>query len=359
MNFLRYGLRCIALIFLYGCGPGAPVDVEDQQIAPRALPSASPADAGLHIGALDQLSAFLGGHGVVLRHGQQVYTWGDPSVPVDVASACKPVISAFLLFAVQEGLLRDVEEPIAGFEPQLKLLPGAADKQITFRDLASQRSGYGHSEAPGEAWAYNDYAMALLYDVLTGQVFGQDGTTLLIDRLARPLGFEDPVTMHSGRAGRLAISARDFAKIGLLFLQSGHWSGHRLLSEALIDLMLNDPVPAGMPRTRGEPAPMLEGQRTLGGRGEAGKDLLAEGPGHYSFNWWVNQPEGTPNPLWPALPPDTYAADGHVYRHMLWVIPAYDMVVVWQDTRIGGDVESLQQATELLRAAVDYSSTAG
>ena len=344
----------LAALVLAACGNGR--DIEAARggvfVEPMAIPEASPSDAGLDVPALEELADLAGGHGVVVRHGRLVYSWGDPSRPVEVASACKPVISTLLMFALQEGLIDSADDRVVKYDSRLKDLPGEKDQRITFRYLASQTSGYGHKDSPGTAWAYNDYALAYYYDVLTGLVFERDGEWLLLDRLGQPLGFEDPVSFHAGHAGRLAISARDFAKFGLFYLQKGRWNDKQLLKEEYIDLMVQSVVPHDLPRTLGKSASMLPGQRTLGGRGASGRDLMEDGPGYYSFNWWINHPPGTPEPLYSALPASSFAADGHVHRHMLWVIPEYDMVVVWLDTNLGGNRKLVGRATELVNASV-------
>jgi len=134
--------------------------------------------AGLSEEKLEQLKNFVGGCGCIVRHGYLVYMWGDYTKSVDVASAVKPVISTLLLFAIQENRLRSVDDKVADFEPRLKELNDGKDGNITWRHLACQISGYGLIEAPREAWAYNDYAHALFYDILTQKVFKEDGTNI-------------------------------------------------------------------------------------------------------------------------------------------------------------------------------------
>ncbi len=353
-NFLsRHQIGLLAtILMLIGCDQprdptGPPVDTSGSP----AWEWKPPGDVGLNQERLDELASLVGGHGCVVRHGYMVYSWGDITRPVDVASACKPVISTLLMIAIQEDRVRNVDEPVVRHDPRLRTLD-RKNRRITWRHLASQTSGYGLEERPGRAWAYNDYALAYYYDVLTDNVFGEEGGSVLMSRIGRVVGFEDAVTFHAGLAGRLGISARDFSRFGLLFLQRGTWDGHEVVREDLIELMLNSPVLADLKRTSGRETPMLPNQRTLGGRGRAGKNLLEEGPGHYSFNWWINQPKGTPQPMFPALPTDTYWADGHVHRHMLWIIPEYDMVVVWLNTNLGGDTERTRKAIRLIGDAL-------
>src|SRR3989442_413541 len=153
-----------------------------------------PEQARLSRDRLAALSELVGGRGCVVRHGCMVFTWGDQSKSSDVASAFKPVLSTLLFLAVQEGRLKSVDDKVSDFEPRLKDLNGGKDAAITWRHLASQTSGYGLAEAPGAAYSYNDYALALYYDTLTLKVFGTNGTALLHTRLAEPLQFQDSST---------------------------------------------------------------------------------------------------------------------------------------------------------------------
>jgi CubicO group peptidase (beta-lactamase class C family) len=294
----------------------------------------TPEQAGLDRAKLDALRDLVGGRGCVVRHGYMVYTWGDQARSEDVASAVKPVISALLLLAVQEGKLKSVDDPAANFEPRLRALNGGKDAGITWRHLASQTSGYGLAEAPGKAWAYNDCALALYYDTLTAKVFREDGTRLLKTRLADILQFQDSYTFDAfrreDRAGRLAISVRDFARFGLLWLRGGKWNGRQVLKPEMVRLALNSPVPPETPRTGGREAEMLPGQRTLGG----GKDQTPTGPGYYSFNWWLNRTDKQGRRLFVDAPPDTFVASGHGGIRTLWILPGLDLIVSWNDADV-------------------------
>jgi CubicO group peptidase (beta-lactamase class C family) len=126
----------------------------------------TPKHVGLDPAKLDELAKHVGGRGCVVRSGYLVYQWGDVTKNGDVASAVKPVISTLLLMAVQEGKLKSVDDLIAKHEPRLKTLNDGKDAAITWRHLAHQTSGYGLAERPGEAYSYNDFALALYYDTL-------------------------------------------------------------------------------------------------------------------------------------------------------------------------------------------------
>jgi CubicO group peptidase (beta-lactamase class C family) len=301
-----------------------------QTVPGTAWEDCAPEAAGLSREKLDALRDLASGRGCVVRGGRLAYTWGDASKSADVASAVKPVISTLLLMAVHEGKLLSVDARVADVEPRLT----GKDAAITWRHLACQLSGYGLEEAPGAAYAYNDYALALYYDALMEKVFRENGTKVLKDRLGGALGFQDPVTFEAfgskDRPGRLAISPRDFARFGLLVLRGGTWGDRTLVPPGLLYMSISSAIPASTPRTGGKDGTMLPGQRTLGGA----KNITPVGPGYYSFNWWLNGVDDQRRQLFVEGPGELVAALGHGGTRALWIFPSLDLVVSWNDAKI-------------------------
>jgi CubicO group peptidase (beta-lactamase class C family) len=66
------------------------------------------------------------------------------------------------------------------------------------------------------------------------------------------------------RPGRLMVSPRDFARFGLLYLRGGKWRDRQLLAPELARIAISSPLPNSIPRTSGEEAQMIEGQRSIG-----------------------------------------------------------------------------------------------
>ena len=313
---------------------GAP-DAADESVFPGDhWACRTPEQLGLSREKLDALRDLVGGRGCVVRHGYMAYAWGDQHKSADVASAMKPVISTLMLMAVQDKSIADVDEPLARFEPRLRALNGGKDASITWRHLASQTSGYGLAERPGEAWAYNDFALALYYDTLMDKVYRRPGTAVLRERIAGPLQFEDEVTFEAfgpnDRKGRLADSVRDFARFGLLWLRGGRWGEQQLLDGGLVKTALSTPVSSVLPRTRRKEAAMLPGQRSVGGT----RDITPVGPGYYSFNWWTNGKDNQGRRLFVDAPPDAYVASGHGGPHVLCIVPSLDLIVSWNESGI-------------------------
>lgn len=304
-----------------------------------------PEEVGLDPTALRELSEFMQGRGCVVRHGFLVYTWGDCTAPGDVASAVKPWISHFLFKAVEQGRLPSLDEEVRKYAPCLEDLNPALehkDRRITFRHMANQTSCYGVSEAPGAAFDYNDFQMALFFDTLFLKVYSVSyeiiDDTVLKPLLTGPLQCEDhPSFLAFGpgdRAGRLSISPRDFARFGLLYLHEGNWRDQSLLSPAFAHTAVTNPLPATLPRTAAREAEMCPGQRTLGS--QRIPDNQADHRGSYSWLWWINGLDVQGHRPWPDAPADVFAALGHQngMRGMA-VFPSLDIVMSWNDTALG------------------------
>jgi hypothetical protein len=302
----------------------------------------TPAEARLDEAKLAAFRDFLGGRGCVVRHGCVACTWGDQAQRGDVASAVKPWFAHFLAKAVAEGKIKSFDSAAVDVEPRLEGLNeklGFKDRQITWRQLINQTSCYGVREAPGTAFDYNDYNMALLCDTLFLRLYGTTwdkvDAELLRPQLADVIGCEDQPTFvvfgAKERAGRLGASVRDMARFGLLYLQSGNWRGRQILDAKLVAEMLGSPLDGKLSRTSAEKAEMIAGQRTIGG-GINQTDHF----GSYSFAWWTNGVDREGKRHWPDAPLDTFAALGHGGMRGIVVIPSLDLIASWNDAVIEG-----------------------
>ncbi len=304
-----------------------------------------PAAHGLDRETLARFSQAIGGRGVVVRHGRLVFSWGDAARRADIASAAKPLYGFFLFKAVASGRLGSVDVPAVTYAPGLATLNADLDfkdRRISFRHLATQTSNYGVKEAPGAAFDYNDWQMALFWDALFLGVWRSSLANVdrdVLDReLCRPIQCEDAPTFLAfgpdDRAGRVAISPRDLARFALLYLRGGEWNGTRVLPVAMVREILHSPLPNAIPQTAGVAAPMLSGQRTIGSTRIP--DNQTDHFGSYSFMWWVNGIDRTGRRLLPDAPPDTFMASGHGARRAAVVIPGLDLIATWNDTTIDG-----------------------
>ena len=318
------------------------------------------AEAGLDAEQLNAFRNFVGGRGCIVRHGYMVYSWGDASRGGDVASAAKPWYAHFLFRAVEDGRIPSLDEKIVRWEPRLNdINPDLdyKDRDITWRHCANQTSCYQLIEKPGTAYAYNDWQMAMFWDTLFLKVYESTyddvDETVLRPLLTDPLQCQDqPTFMAFGtdnRPGRLAISPRDFARFGLLYLRKGRWSDRQLISEQHADMAVSEPLSNDIPQSGTEAAAMIPGQRSIGSRQMP--DSQTDHFGSYSWLWWLNGVDRDGKRHWPDAPDDIFCCSGHGGPRFLGVIPSLDLIVSWNDANVRGR-KMMNQALSLLAEAV-------
>jgi CubicO group peptidase (beta-lactamase class C family) len=339
---------------------GAAMAAEPPVYPSATWTTATPAEAGLDRAGLDRFRDVVGGRGCIVRGGRMVYAWGDAARAGDVASAAKPVYSFLLFRALEEGLIAGLDEPVLPLEPRLAGLNpqlGHKDRAITWRHLANQTSCYGVAEAPGTAYCYNDWQMALFCDLLFLKVhrsaYDRVDAEVLGPRLTEPLGCEDRPTLTAfgahDRVGRLAISPRDFCRFGLLFLRGGAWRGRQILSREHTAQLIGSPLPNALPQSQGQPAAMLSGQRTIGSARVP--DNQTDHLGSYTWLWWLNGVDRAGRRHWPDAPTGLYGCFGHGGKRVMAVVPEHDLVVCWNDAVVDGR-EAENEAFRRLVAAV-------
>ncbi|MBW2699235.1 MAG: serine hydrolase, partial [Deltaproteobacteria bacterium] len=282
----------------------------------------SPSEVGLDPAVIDQIAASLGGDGVIIKDGYLVKTWGGYANRGDWASALKPVMSTMLFFAVEEGRIASVDEPVRAFvQARYGNDLSSADQTMTFRHLADMTSGYARGEGPGQAWAYNDIAITLYSNLLFDAAFGDSPNNVAISRLSA-MQFQDGGVFGSRDGRGVDASPRDFARIGWLWLNRGNWDGVQLLPRRYFDDYMQPDVPVSLPRTTSAGSDYL-GVGSLGG----GTDQIGHGPGIYGFNWWFNALTPNGQLTWPDAPLDTFQANGHWNQEVVTVMPGLGLVV--------------------------------
>lgn len=326
---------------------GGDADPDAPPLPPVVFPgdsweTRSPEDVGLDPDLLDDFREATGDRrGVIIRHGYLVYNWGDQTTKMDWLSAAKPVTATMLMFAVFEGKLSSVDDLVGGWDWEMS----AKDSDMTFRHLANMVSGYALSEAPGEAWGYNDYAINLYSKTLFDRVFAEgspDDVALHPSRFGA-LQLEDEQVYGSREGYGLMMSPRDFARIGWFWLNRGRWGDEQLLPTSYFDSYAQPGVPATTPRTSGGTDDYLSVD-SFGG----GTNQTPHGPGIYGFNWWFNPGQQT----WPDVPEDAFQANGLWNEYALTVIPSLGIVAAWRGNRASTD-EFAAPMNDELRHLVD------
>lgn len=304
----------------------------------KSWESKRPEDLGLVSERLDALAETLGGRGCVIKDGYVVKSWGSQDTKGDIFSSAKPVLGTLLMFAIQEGKVRSVDQPLRDFGWELK----PKDRDMTFRHLTTMTSGYARPERPGEAWSYNDFAIQLYQKTLFDRVFRADPAEVANHptRLG-VLGLEDGLAFRN-KNRRISASVRDFARIAWFWLHQGEWAGRQLLPQADFSALARPQVPKDLPLTQPAETDDYLNIGTYGG----GSDHFSQcGPGIYGFNWWFNR-TGRDHPdrrTWPDAPADTFMAVG-AKGNSAAMIPSLGAVLVAEDAQWGGLVGGSEQS---------------
>lgn len=164
----------------------------------------------------------------------------------------------------------------------------------------ARRQGVAHE--PGTHWAYTSATTNLLMWALRQRIDDETAWAgFPRQALFAPLGMKSAV-MEPDPAGTFVGSsfmfatARDWARLGQLYLQDGVWNGERILPEGWVDFSR-------------APAPQAP-------------------KGRYGAHFWTNHgdPENGERP-WPALPADAYAGSGFQGQEVV-IVPSRELVVV-------------------------------
>ncbi|OAB80174.1 serine hydrolase domain-containing protein [Cochleicola gelatinilyticus] len=179
-------------------------------------------------------------------------------------SMAKSITSALLGKAIQEGYIKNLEQPVSDFYPQF------ADTDMTVGDLSSMSSGLNWDESylnpfgitarayydddlaetmlslkvvdtPGQAFKYLSGNTALLAMVLQ-KATQQPLSNYLSKSFWQPMGFEQPalwqVDDETNRLVKayccLSSNARDFARFGKLYKDFGKWNGKQLIDSSFV-----------------------------------------------------------------------------------------------------------------------------
>lgn len=197
---------------------------------------------------------------VVAHKGKIVLEYGRPSSSIRINSSRKSIMSILYGIAHDKGLANlntTVGELEIDDQPPLTEL----EKTATVRQLLSARSCIYHEAAaetadmkaqrpprgsckPGEQWYYNNWdfnALGAIYKIFTGN----DAYEGLKTELSIPLQFENfnkfldtnfyYESSSKYPAYHMNISARDFARIGVLMSRGGNWCGKQIVSKKWVE----------------------------------------------------------------------------------------------------------------------------
>lgn len=310
--------------------------------------------------------------GIIVYKGYIVATWGEPLRCDMCHSVTKSFLSSVVGLAIDQGLIRSVQDTVALYIPPIELFKPneiarpAEDfgkpellqpfntlhnRRLTWDNMLRQVSDWegtlwGKPEwadrpsanaaewltrprnAPGSVYEYNDVrvnALALAATSVWRKSLPQVLKTNLMDLIGasntwRWTGYRNAWIVLDGQAvqsvsggghwgGGMFINAYDMARFGLLTLHKGRWNGQQILSESFVNQALT-PTPA---------------QPTYG-----------------YMNWFLN----TDKQYLPNAPVSAFAHIGNG-TNMVYVDPAHELVVVarWIDNKaLDGMVKKVLEA---------------
>jgi CubicO group peptidase (beta-lactamase class C family) len=264
-------------------------------------------------------------------------------------SMAKTVTTMLLGIAIEEGYVRDLDQPIVDFLPEFKDDP--IGKTATIRQLSLMNSGYewdeqyytpfsptvqlyygddvteftlgrAFSAEPGSFWEYSSASTELLGIFLLRALQKAGAAMTLSEYLSKkiwqPMGMNDDALWHTDNEGMeltyccLSTNARNYAKLGLLTLNKGNWNGQQLIPQAFVEQMVKP-----------------------------------EGTSYYGLSTWLSD----------AQSPAFYAFNGHLGQFVINV-PEHNMVVVRLGEKMHPDSDLMSETlpmliNEALKVSVD------
>jgi len=251
---------------------------------------------------------------------ERYYNGVRPTHSANIKSASKSVISALVGIAMQRGYLRDANQSISSFFPQLvgpqKDTASPRKTEITIGDLLSMRSGLettsnrnygrwvrsrnwvGHILSrpfvtlPGTDMVYSTGNTHLLSAILT-KATGKSTWEFAQETLAEPMGFQlprwpqDPQGIYFG-GNDMLLTPRQMLAFGELYLRGGQHDARQVIPADWVRASL-------VPRVRS--------------RREADR--------YYGYGWWIRSMAGYQAPY-------AWGFGGQ----FIFLVPELDLVVV-------------------------------
>jgi CubicO group peptidase (beta-lactamase class C family) len=171
--------------------------------------------------------------GVLVQQGRLTPSQPAPIAEWQAPSDPRRAITIEHLMRMSSGLALD--ETNTGFDVSSRML-------YLYDDMAAFAAKAPLIATPGTRWAYSSPSTVLLSRIIGETLGGRPEETLAFARrhLFQPLGIQD-VTLEFDAAGTFIgnsyafASARDWARLGLLYLNDGEIAGQRLLPPGWVE----------------------------------------------------------------------------------------------------------------------------
>lgn len=244
-------------------------------------------------------------------------------------SMAKSVVSALVGIAIQEGKIKSIEQTVTDYLPDFK---GTGYDNVRIKDVLQMSSGVGFNEDYGdfnsdinvmgryfalgmpmadfakrlkrerEPGTFNHYVSidTQVLGMILVKATGKSISDYMNEKLWSQINAEDDAYWIVDKAGMefalggLNLTARDYAKVGQLFLDSGKWKGKQIVPQQWVRASVTPDAPHVMP-------------------GKRDNAILADG---YGFQWWI-----------PFGAKDEFDAQG-IYDQFIYVDPDKDLVIV-------------------------------
>lgn len=290
--------------------------------------------------------------GLIVKGGRIVAEWGDPDRVEMTFSVTKSYLSTVAGLALDEGLIQDVQDPVANYVWD-GTFDGAHNESITWHHLLNQSSDWSGSlfgledwadrppregslddwkfralNPPGTVFEYNDVRVNVLaYSLL--QVWRKPLPQVLKEKIMDPIGasstwrwfgYDHAWTMvdglkmqsvtgggHSG--GGMFVSTYDQARFGLLFLNNGNWNGKQLVSKDWVEQV----------------------------------QVSSEANIEYGYMWWLNQGPDR----WEGVPDESIYYAAGFGGNFIVIDPTNDLLIItrWlEPDKIGEMVKRVQES---------------
>ena len=290
---------------------------------------------------------------LILQNGEiqfeKYWLTGGENVQWMSMSVAKSFISALVGIAIRDGHIKNIEEPISDYVPELNNSPYS---NVRIKDVLQMSSGaswnedYSDPESDINRWAkifalggsFDEFILTLSDDfepgtrnhynsmdtqalgMLVNRATGKSITNYMTEMLWHPMGASnegywllDSEGMEMAFAG-LNVTARDYAKFGELYRLGGELNGEQIVPQSWVKDSI---TPDGAHLTPGD-------------------NPLSDYPLGYGYQWWI--PEGDKG---------EFMAIG-VYNQMIYVAPESSMVIVKLSANSAyGTSEDTDMASEL------------
>jgi CubicO group peptidase (beta-lactamase class C family) len=212
-------------------------------------------------------------------------------------SMAKTIVSILTGVAIGEGLIKDIDQPVGDYLPEFA---EGDNKQLTIRHLLTMSSGidfdedyvspfaypakayygtnirkltmkYKVAEEPGKIFRYlsgNTQLLAFVLEKATGKTISE----FAAEKLMQPMGAESDALWNLDHENGVEkayccfiSTARDFARMGKLYMNDGKWNNEQL-------------VPIWYVRESVRPAPLL--------------DVEGLQQKRYGYSWWMTEHRG-------------------------------------------------------------------